>query len=102
MSPSLDIQAVSGPVLDALSGLVSDPIPNIRFNVAKCMEDLVTTHGSTAAGRAMAREKIVSGLQTLVDDSDADVRYYASKALEKTMQTISAGELCVFGTSVPY
>ncbi len=74
-----------------LTALITDPIPNIRFNVAKSLEELVTTFGTTAAGRAVASERILPALQGLLNDSDADVRYYATRALENTMQTINAG-----------
>ena len=35
MSPALSLPVINDAVLPILAGLVNDPIPNIRFNVAK-------------------------------------------------------------------
>ncbi len=40
MAPSLDTPAITGDVLETVLPMVSDPIPNIRFNVAKAFEVL--------------------------------------------------------------
>ena len=71
--------------------LVNDPIPNIRFNVAKSLEILAATYGTTPDGQAMAKERIVPAVEGLLNDPDADVRYFASRALEKTSATVNAG-----------
>ena len=85
MTPSLNIDVIKDPILQALLALVSDPIPNIRFNVAKSMEVIATTYGSTPEGKELAREKIIPALKVLLHDQDADVRYFANRALERTL-----------------
>ena len=85
MAPSLNVDVIRDTVLQTLLLLVSDPIPNIRFNVAKSLEVIATTLGQSPEGKAILNEKIVPALQGLLSDSDADVRYFASRALEKTL-----------------
>ena len=82
--------------------LVSDEIPNIRFNVAKSYSvlidvlkrlpakgtilDIEKSNSSPPApspkGEELIRSRILSNLQKLQSDSDVDVRYYSSKALD--------------------
>ena len=79
--------------------LVSDPIPNIRFNVAKSYQVLIETlrklpaegtlqdveeSGSTPApsskGQDLISTQILPSLEKLQSDDDADVRYFATTA----------------------
>lgn len=88
--------------------LVSDPIPNIRFNVAKSYAVLITSlrrlpaegtiaqleeSGSNAApsskGQDLISTQILPNLEKLQQDPDVDVRYFATTA---TGGQISAGE----------
>ena len=85
MTPSLNIDVIKDPVLQTLLSLLQDPIPNIRFNVAKTLEVVATTYGKTPEGKALAKEKIVPAVQSLQNDPDADVRYFAGRALEHTV-----------------
>jgi len=86
MAPSLDVAIIRDTVLDAALTLVSDPIPNIRFNVAKCLETLAAVLATTPEGQELTQRKIVGTLKKLQEDSDADVRYvlllYRHKLLE--------------------
>jgi serine/threonine-protein phosphatase 2A regulatory subunit A len=84
MAPSLSVDVIQDSVLPTLLQLAVDPIPNIRFNVAKSLEVIVMTLKQTPEGQAICKEKIVPALQGLMGDSDADVRYFASRALEKS------------------
>lgn len=84
MTPSLDVPTIRDSVLDSALLLVNDPIPNIRFNVAKALEVLGVTLSTDAEGQEIAGRKIVPALEKLSGDSDPDVRYFASRALEKT------------------
>lgn len=75
MAPSLNVAIIRDPVLDAALALSTDPIPNIRFNVAKCLETLAIQCANDADGQDLIHRKIVPALQTLkTDDTDADVR----------------------------
>jgi serine/threonine-protein phosphatase 2A regulatory subunit A len=85
MTPSLNLEVIQDPVLQTLLSLLQDPIPNIRFNVAKSLEVVATTYGKSPEGQALAKDKIVPAVQSLQNDPDADVRYFASRALEHTL-----------------
>lgn len=54
--------------------LVADPIPNIRFNVAKALEMIAVTVSTDAEGQELAARKVVPALEKLAGDSDPDVR----------------------------
>ena len=80
--------------------LVSDPIPNIRFNVAKSYAVLISTlrrlpdqgtlqqieqNTSSSAqpssrGQELVNGQIMSNLEKLQQDEDVDVRYFATVA----------------------
>ena len=79
--------------------LVADPIPNIRFNVAKSYAVLIDTlrhlpsdgtiaqreksdmHGTPSAqGQDLISSQILPNLQKLQQDEDVDVRYFATTA----------------------
>ena len=81
--------------------LVSDDIPNIRFNVAKSYAVLIdilkrlpfegtildleksdSPAGPSSRGEELVRNQILPNLEKLQQDGDVDVRYYSSKAAE--------------------
>jgi serine/threonine-protein phosphatase 2A regulatory subunit A len=76
MAPSLDVAVIRDTVLDAALALSTDPIPNIRFNVAKCLETLAVQCTNDAEGQDIIHRRIVPALKKLQEeDTDADVRY---------------------------
>lgn len=79
--PVLSRETIESKVLPAVHGLVNDPIPNIRFNVAKCLEALVPVVKGGQALQGPVADKLKPMLGQLEQDSDADVRFYASRAL---------------------
>ena len=82
--------------------LSHDPIPNIRFNVAKSYAILVDvlkrlpesgtmidvekkgggSEGGSARGRELVQQQILPTLEKLQEDQDVDVRYYATTAAQ--------------------
>lgn len=74
MAPALDVAIIRDTVLDSALALGSDPIPNIRFNVAKCLETLAAVLSTTPEGQELTQRKIVGMLKKLQEDNDADVR----------------------------
>lgn len=88
-------------ILEALLHLSSDPIPNIRFNVAKSLEVLAITYGSTPEGKAIIQSKILPALHDLKNDTDADVRYFATHALQKAGGGDASGMLLLSESSSP-
>ncbi|KAI0961552.1 hypothetical protein AcV7_000626 [Taiwanofungus camphoratus] len=83
IAPSLTFDILRGDILETLLQLANDPIPNIRFNVAKALEVLATIFADSPDGRQLAQQKIVHVLETQKNDQDADVRFFASRALQK-------------------
>ncbi|RKP14170.1 phospho protein phosphatase A [Piptocephalis cylindrospora] len=79
--PVLSPQTIESHVLPAVHGLVNDPIPNIRFNVAKCLEALVPVVKGDQVLQGPVADKLRPMLGQLEQDSDADVRFYATRAL---------------------
>lgn len=67
--------------------LAKDPIPNIRFNVAKALEVIAVSHGSSPEGTKFVLEWVVPALERQKNDPDADVRYYATRGLQKASTT---------------
>ncbi|TBU35240.1 ARM repeat-containing protein [Dichomitus squalens] len=83
IAPSLTLDVVRENVLDMLLQLAGDPIPNIRFNVAKALESIATSFGDSPEGRELVQTKIAPVLDARKNDQDADVRFFASRALAK-------------------
>ncbi|KAJ7169889.1 armadillo-type protein [Mycena filopes] len=85
IAPSLNLDIVRTDIIDPLLQLASDPIPNIRFNVAKSLEVLAITYGVNPPGTEFVRTRIVPALEQQKNDQDADVRYFAARALQKAL-----------------
>ncbi|KAF7347825.1 Ser/Thr protein phosphatase 2A regulatory subunit A [Mycena venus] len=88
IAPSLNLDIVRSEIIDPLLQLASDAIPNIRFNVSKSLEVLATTYGVTPAGNEFVRARIVPALEQQKNDQDADVRYFATRALQKALTVV--------------
>lgn len=112
LAPALSPPVLARAVLPILQQLVSDPIPNIRFNVAKSYGVLidilkrlpdqpnvtivelekqgVTNFSGSEEGTRLIRQEIIPPLEKLVQDDDVDVRYFATTAIKgwtDTMET---------------
>lgn len=99
LAPAVNIQVIQESILPMIDKLVNDPIPNIRFNVAKSYEILIgvlkqlpdegtikdaQANGNVGVPSAKALEliskNIVPNLMKLQQDGDLDVRYFAMVA----------------------
>ena len=92
IAPSLNLAIVQAEIIGPLLQLAEDPIPNIRFNVAKSLEVLAITYGNTAEGREFVRQSIIPALEQQKTDPDADVRYFAARAFQKAQPVDMLGE----------
>ena len=63
IAPSLTLEVIRDSVLDMLLQLASDPIPNIRFNVAKALEIIATSVGDAPEGVQLVQQKIAPVLE---------------------------------------
>ena len=91
--PTLSLEILRDSILPVLLQLMTDPIPNIRFNVAKSFEVVSETLTSLPEGPAVAKERVIPAVESLKNDSDADVRYFAGRALQQALRAASAGRL---------
>ena len=101
LAPALSLPVLARSVLPILHSLVDDPIPNIRFNVAKSYAVLVdifkrlpdesstitqlekegkTGYSGSQKGEQIVRDEIMPPLEKLMQDEDVDVRFFATTA----------------------
>lgn len=82
--PVVEPSVIVTKILPFINHLIADPVPNIRFNVAKAyliaVEALLQTPGPETA--KLIEDDILPNLNVLLNDSDVDVRYYANKSIE--------------------
>jgi serine/threonine-protein phosphatase 2A regulatory subunit A len=81
MAPAVTPEVIRDYILPTVNNLVSDPIPNIRFNVAKSYEVLIPVLKQSQETVVLLDSQVKPALDKLRDDSDADVKYFAEKAL---------------------
>ncbi|KAI9653089.1 MAG: Polyamine N-acetyltransferase 1 [Trizodia sp. TS-e1964] len=108
LAPAITLEVIEKSILPMLDRLVTDEIPNIRFNVAKSYTVLVNVlknlpaegtvlsssdqlggFGSSPRSLDLINHQILLNLEKLQQDEDVDVRYFASVA------TGSVGEVMV-------
>lgn len=107
LAPVITLDIIKDSILPMMDRLVSDPIPNIRFNVAKSYAVLIDVlrrlpaEGTiaqgeekgnvapSAKGQDLISTQIMPNLEKLQQDDDVDVRYFATTA---TGSQTSGGE----------
>lgn len=82
LSPS-DIKEAILPTVVALS---NDPIPNIRFNVAKSLETLIPLLCKEGGSPDVLTQTVKPVLEKLSQDTDVDVRFFSIRAMEDAAQ----------------
>ncbi|KAF8466944.1 protein phosphatase 2A regulatory subunit A [Kalaharituber pfeilii] len=105
LAEAVNISVIQDLFLPMINQLVDDPIPNIRFNVAKSYETLIAVlrqlpaegtlaslkansnggalPGPTPVGLELIQKNILPNLEKLQHDDDVDVRYFAQLAASK-------------------
>mmetsp|Transcript_20349 Transcript_20349/g.42839 ORF Transcript_20349/g.42839 Transcript_20349/m.42839 type:complete len:103 (-) Transcript_20349:221-529(-) len=76
LSKSLSPIMVHQHVLPVVINLSTDPVPNIRFNVAKTLQSL-----ATQVDAPVVSSDIQPCLSSMIGDDDRDVKYFANCAL---------------------
>lgn len=89
MAPALDVNVIRAEVLPVVVALSTDRIPNIRFNVAKALEVLSIRLDDQPGGHQLVESGILPSLHGLMKDKDADVRFFAEKAIAITTEITS-------------
>ena len=82
MADALPANTVRDSVLPTVIDLSSDPIPNIRFNVAKSLETMIPLLKQNQAMLELVSSMAKPTLEKLSADKDGDVRFFATRALE--------------------
>lgn len=102
LAPAINIDVIEKSILPMMDRLVSDDIPNIRFNVAKSYAVLIDvlkrlpdtdttilalekssvpkTQQPSPRGQDLIQHRILPNLEKLQQDDDVDVRYFATTA----------------------
>ncbi|KAM5429064.1 protein phosphatase 2A structural subunit [Microsporum canis] len=99
LAPVINLKMIETSILPILDRLVTDDIPNIRFNVAKSYSIIIDTlrklpeEGTlteadkseqpvtpSPRGQAIIQQQILPNLEKLQQDDDVDVRYFATTA----------------------
>lgn len=98
--PVVDSEITVNEILPFIDGLVQDHVPNIRFNVAKSylvtakallnindddneeLKDASSTQKGIPSQEAISyiKEKILPNVETLKNDDDTDVKYFATQS----------------------
>lgn len=88
--PVLSQEITTEQILPFINHLSGDSVPNIRFNVAKSYAIIVESLGTDLPTyKELIRSTIIPSLETLSQDSDVDVKYFASQSLEKCKDIIN-------------
>jgi len=77
IAPAVGPELLSGTLLPVAILLAADPVPNVRFQVAKTLRQLLPM-----LEPATVLEHVKPCLAMLVDDPDHDVRYFASQGMQ--------------------
>ena len=67
-------------MLPTVLNLASDPVANVRFNVAKTLNKMCPHVGSSAL-----QTQVKPALEKLNQDADSDVKFFSAEALESKL-----------------
>lgn len=67
-------------ILPVVISMAKDPVPNIRFNVAKTLETIIGF-----VDPKVVQTKIKPCLSALQDDRDIDVKFFATQAYNRAL-----------------
>lgn len=95
--PVLDYKILVDKVLPFINSLITDSVPNIRFNVAKSYLILVEAFASKKTDLPIKEEElkkfinleILSNLEKLENDDDVDVRFYSTKSIKNINEILT-------------
>lgn len=82
MAKALPPVSVKESILPTIVEMSKDPIPNIRFNVAKSLESMIPLLKKDPSTAELVNSTVKSTLENLSTDQDVDVKFFATRALE--------------------
>ena len=77
LGPIVGTEVLCSSMLPLVLAMGADPVPNVRFNVAKTLRQLLPLLDATTIA-----ERVRPCLLTLAEDSDSDASYFANQALQ--------------------
>lgn len=80
LAPIVGNEVVNESMLPVLVVAAKDPVPNVKFSVAKTLQKMMQ---ESIIDQNMVSEIVRPCLQELSKDEDIDVQYFASQALGK-------------------
>jgi serine/threonine-protein phosphatase 2A regulatory subunit A len=78
LAPCVPPEVIVEKMLPVCLAMSKDPVPNIRFNVAKTLETIVEF-----VDPKVIQEQIKPCLNALQEDRDTDVKFFATQALSR-------------------
>ena len=75
LAKSLSPEILEVQILPMVLEMTGDPVPNVRFTVAKTFEDII----GAGVRKSIVIEEIETALHSLSTDADKDVRFFAMK-----------------------
>ncbi|ODV94657.1 hypothetical protein PACTADRAFT_43876 [Pachysolen tannophilus NRRL Y-2460] len=94
--PVVDENLVINDILPFILNLSEDKVPNIRFNVAKSLQEIVKAlaKNQNSANKDehldIIKSKIIPTLEIFSKDEDVDVRFYAEKSIESVKKIVES------------
>lgn len=82
MAEALTSNMIKDSILPTIVEMSKDPIPNIRFNVAKSLESLTPLLKKDPETATLITTSVQPTLEKLGTDEDGDVKFFATRALE--------------------
>lgn len=80
LAHAVNAEVLKDPLIPTVIHLANDPIPNIRFNVAKALEQIIPL-AKKAGLSSLITEQVKPSLLKLNEDADQDVRFFAQRAI---------------------
>ena len=77
IGPAVGPEVLPTVLLPMVLHMTADPVANVRFNAAKALRHLIPF-----LDHATVFERVKPCLATMTDDSDKDVRYFATQGLQ--------------------
>jgi len=77
MAPVVGAEPLNNSLLPMVLNLTTDPVPNVRFNAAKTLRQLMPL-----LDERLIAHRVKPCLATMANDPDQDVHYFASQAMQ--------------------
>jgi len=83
LAPVMGSEITCSKLLPVITSAAKDRVPNIKFNVAKVLQSLISI-----VDQSVVEKTIRPSLVELAEDPDVDVRFFANQALQSIDQVM--------------